>query len=73
MYVLERPNEVKIASCSSDKARKLLNYKTNTTTKEAVTKTAEFIRKRGVKPFKYYLPLEIINEKTPDTWKNKLL
>ena len=27
-YFPDRPNEVKHANCSSDKARKLLNYKT---------------------------------------------
>ena len=29
--LLDRPKEVKFASCSSDKARKLLNYETKTT------------------------------------------
>ena len=62
-----------MATCSSEKARKLLQYTTKTTTKEAIAKTTAFIRKRGVKPFKYYLPLEIINDKTPNTWKNKLI
>ena len=28
IYVEDRPNEVKHATCSADKARKLLNYKT---------------------------------------------
>ena len=42
-------------------------------TKEAISKTTEFIKKRGVKPFKYYMPLEIINNKTPKTWKDQLI
>ena len=73
VYVASRPQEVKHASCSSDKARQLLGYKTKTTLSEAVDATTKFIKKKGVKPFKYYLPLEIINDKTPKTWKNKLI
>ncbi len=73
IYVTSRPQEVKHASCSANKARKLLGYKTKTTLSEAVDATTKFIKKRGVKPFKYHLPLEIINDKTPETWKNKLI
>jgi UDP-glucose 4-epimerase len=66
-----RPQEVKHATCSSDKARKLLNYETKTTVAEAVKKTADFIRKSGIKKFTYHIPLEIINQKTPQTWTEK--
>ena len=69
----DRPKEVKLATCSSDKARKLLNYKTSTNMRQSVRKTAEYIRARGTKKFQYHLPLEIINDITPDTWKNKLI
>ncbi len=72
-YVPERPQEVKHAMCSADKARILLGYKTKTTLKEAVEKTTEYIKNRGVRPFKYNLPLEIINNKTPKTWKDRLI
>jgi UDP-glucose 4-epimerase len=72
-YVLDRPQEVKFATCSADKSRKLLNYKTQTKLKDAISKTCEFIKKNGVKEFKYYLPVEIKNEKTPKTWIDKLI
>ena len=72
-YIKDRPQEVKFATCSADKSRKLLNYKTNTKLKEAIKKTCEFIKKNGVKEFKYYLPVEIINNKTPETWVKKLI
>ena len=72
-YIKDRPQEVKFATCSADKSRKLLNYKTNTKLKEAIKKTCEFIKKNGVKEFKYYLPIEIINDKTPETWVKKLI
>ena len=32
----------------------------------------DHINNRGTKSFKYHLDLEIINELTPETWKNKL-
>jgi UDP-glucose 4-epimerase len=73
LYHKDRPQEVKIAVCSSDKARKLLGYKTSTNVRQSVQKTAEYIRTRGTKKFQYHLPLEIVNDKTPDTWKNKLI
>jgi len=41
--------------------------------RQSVKKTAEYIRTRGTKKFQYHLPLEIVNDITPDTWKNKLI
>lgn len=70
-YSSGRPQEVKHATCSSDKARNLLDYQTKTTLAEAIKKTADFIRESGVKKFTYHIPLEIINEKTPLTWSEK--
>jgi hypothetical protein len=69
----DRPKEVKFATCSASKSRKLLNYKTKTTLKDSIKKTIEYIKKNGVKPFKYYLPVEIINDKTPESWVKKLI
>lgn len=68
-----RPQEVLHASCSSDKARRILDYKTQTTVAEAVKRTTEYIRKSGVKKFQYHIPLEIINDKTPRTWVEKII
>ena len=67
-YSNGRPQEVEHATCSSQKARTLLNYETQTTVAEAVKKTADYIRKCGVKKFCYHIPLEIVNDKTPKTW-----
>lgn len=72
-YVPGRPTEVKDALCSSDKARKLLGYETKTDIRSAISKTTTYIKSRGPSPFKYDFPLEIINEKTPITWKDKLI
>ena len=71
VYKADRPKEVKHATCSADKARNLMNYKTTVTLKKGIEKTFEYIKKRGVKPFNYNINIEIDNELTPSTWKNK--
>ena len=71
IYKKDRPREVKHASCSADKARKLLNYKTTVNLHDGVKKTFDYIKKRGTKPFEYNIKLEINNDLTPDTWKKK--
>jgi len=73
IFIPERPQEVKVATCSAEKSRKLLNYSTKTTLKESIKHTANYIRKMGTRPFKYYLPVEIVNEKTPEAWIKKLI
>jgi len=67
----DRPREVKHATCSADKARKLLNYKTKISLEEGIKKTYDYIKKRGTQDFDYRLSIEIDNELTPTTWKNK--
>ena len=71
IYKKDRPQEVKHATCSADKARALLNYKTTVSLNDGIKKTFEYIKKRGVKPFDYHINIEIDNELTPTTWKNK--
>lgn len=71
-YYPDRPNEVKHATCSSDKARKILNYKTTVSLDESLDKVISFVRDKGPKNFKYVYDLEIENEKTPKTWKEKM-
>tara|TARA_B110000914_G_C15287164_1_gene364887 strand:- start:331 stop:672 length:342 start_codon:yes stop_codon:yes gene_type:complete len=71
IYKPGRPKEVKHATCSADKARKLLNYKTTTSLEAGIIKTFEYIKNRGTKPFDYNIEIEIKNELTPTTWINK--
>ena len=73
IYVPGRPQEVKEASCSSDKARKLLDYKTKTSLKESVKLTADYIRFKGTRNFIYNLPVEIKSDITPETWTKKTI
>jgi UDP-glucose 4-epimerase len=71
-YVKDRPNEVKYATCSSDKARRILNYNTKYSLDQSIDSLIEFIKKNGPKKFKYTYDLEIENDQTPDTWSKKL-
>ena len=71
-YLEDRPNEVKEAICSADKARKILGYKTRVSLDESLDKIINYISIKGPRDFQYNYPLEIINEKTPTSWKEKL-
>ena len=71
-YLEDRPNEVKEATCSADKARKILGYKTSVSLDKSLDKIINYIKKNGHRKFQYNYPLEIINEKTPTSWKEKL-
>jgi len=73
IHMADRPREVKHAMCSADKARRLLDYKTTVDVKTSIKETADWIKQRGAKPFDYSFPLEIINDKTPKTWKDRLM
>lgn len=73
IYMTGRPQEVPIALCSSDKARELLGYQTGTYLEEGLTELIDWIKAQGTKDFKYHLPLEIITEKTPATWSQRLM
>lgn len=72
LYFPDRPQEVKLAGCSAEKARKLLDYKTTTTLRAGLLDMIQYIKDRGPKPFKYHLDLEIVNDLTPRTWKEKI-
>jgi UDP-glucose 4-epimerase len=71
-YMPSRPQEVKLASCSANKARKMLGYKTTVPLREGLTELVNFIKKAGPKRFRYHLDVEIISHLTPETWTNKL-
>lgn len=71
-FMPDRPQEVKYATCSADKARKLLGYKTTVGLKDGLSEMIENIKEHGPLPFKYHLDLEIINDKTPKTWSERL-
>jgi UDP-glucose 4-epimerase len=73
IHMPDRPREVKHADCSADKARWLLQYETKTTLEKSIQETVAYIKKKGPREFDYSYPVEIINEKTPKTWKDRLM
>lgn len=72
MYVPSRPLEVKDATCSADKARRTLDYRTEFTLNDGLEKMVAWMSERGARSFEYHLDLEIINDRTPRTWKDRL-
>ena len=71
-YMRGRPQEVKHATCSANKIRKKLGYETKTSLQESLKSIIDYIKVRGPKKFDYHLPIEIVNEKTPETWTKKI-
>lgn len=72
VFLPGRPREVERAVCSSDKARRLLDYTTTVDLDTALAAMIAYIRERGPRPFKYHLPVEIVTEATPKTWTEHL-
>jgi UDP-glucose 4-epimerase len=68
-----RPQEVFEANCSADLARRILNYETKTDLRDGLVELVDWIKEQGTKPFSYHLPLEIISDKTPKSWKDQLM
>lgn len=73
IYVKERPQEVRNATCSADKARRLLDYKPKVSMRDGLISMVEWIRAHGPKPFEYHLPIEIDSPMVPTTWRDRLL
>ena len=72
IYVPNRPQEVRLATCSAEKARRLLGYKTKTNLRNGLAEMIKFIKERGPKKFRYHLDVEIQNNKTPETWIKRM-
>lgn len=68
----DRPNEVKNAYCSSDKARKLLGFSPQNNISKCLDEMVEYIYSHGTKPFIYNFPIEI-EKGLPKVWANKML
>ena len=71
-YYEDRPNEVKYAKCSSNKARKILNYKTTVSLEDSIQKVVDYVKNEGPKKFVYDYEIELNNDLVPITWKKKL-
>ncbi|HUQ48633.1 MAG TPA: NAD-dependent epimerase/dehydratase family protein [Gemmatimonadaceae bacterium] len=73
IMVPDRPKEVRYATCSADKARKLLDYRTTVTLREGLQSIIDWISAHGTKPFTYHLPIEIDSPLVPETWTSRLI
>jgi UDP-glucose 4-epimerase len=73
IFVADRPREVRYATCSADKARKLLGYQTKVTLREGLQSIIDWVRRNGTRPFAYHLPVEIDSPLLPATWKNRMI
>jgi UDP-glucose 4-epimerase len=72
IFMPGRPQEVPVALCSSNKARRLLGYETTVSLDQGLRDLVDWIRPR-VKPFEYHLPIEIDSPLTPKTWTQRLI
>ena len=72
VFMPGRPQEVKLATCSADKARRILGYETKVSLSSGIEKMIEYIEQKGTRRFRYHLDLEIINDKCPKTWSDRL-
>lgn len=68
----DRPNEVKEAYCSSDKARRLLGFNPQQNIKECLAEMIAYIKQNGAKDFDYSFPIEI-EKGAPEIWLKKQL
>lgn len=73
IHVSDRPQEVKDAWCTIHKAEKLIGYKERTPLDIGIAKMIQWAKIQGKQKFKYLRDLEIVSDKTPLTWKNKLI
>lgn len=71
IFLPPRPMEVHHAVCSSDKIRQIFGFKQKVSLKDGLSRLIEYILDRGVRPFKYHMPVEIISDKTPHHWISK--
>ena len=73
IMVPDRPREVRYATCSADKARRLLGYETTVGLRDGLQSIIDWISAHGTKPFQYHLPIEIDSPLVPETWTSRLL
>jgi len=72
-YTADRPCEVRVAICSSQKIKERFGFVQRTGTRLGLRALIDDIRERGPKPFVYHLPIEIDSPKVPRTWKERLM
>jgi len=64
---------VRYATCSADKARRLLGYQTKVKLRDGLQSIIDWVRQNGTKPFQYHLPIEIDSPLVPKTWQERMM
>lgn len=72
IHIDPRPQEVKHATCSANKIRKVFRYETKVSLERSLVKLIDYIQSRGTMPFHYHLPIEIQSPLTPESWTKRL-
>lgn len=72
-YLPERPQEVKDAYCTNNKAQNLLGYKTTIDLEEGVRRMVVWAKTLGPQKFNYLKDLELETNDVPETWKKRLI
>ncbi len=68
-----RPKEVKEMYCTSEKAERMLGYHTTVPLEQGIMKMIAWAKEVGPQTPRYLESLEIVNDSTPETWRNKLI
>jgi UDP-glucose 4-epimerase len=71
VYMPDRPREVKLATCSANKSRRLLGYQTGVFLDQGLRLLVNSIQEMGPKPFEYHFDVEIRNHLLPATWRDR--
>jgi UDP-glucose 4-epimerase len=71
--IAKRPSEVYLANCCAAKAKRILGYQAKVELEDGLATMIDWIRSRGVRPFRHHVALEIASPYTPKTWSQKLL
>lgn len=71
-YLADRPQEVKHAYCSQEKAKKILGYEDLTSLEVGIEKMWKWAKDSGPKSPRY-IEIEIEGSKMPETWKKRLI
>lgn len=72
-YVPDRPQEVKLAWCAHERARRIFGDEPTTPLAEGLTRMVEWVREVGIRPMRYLQELEIDSPDAPVTWTKRLI
>jgi len=73
IHLTARPQEVKNAFSTCDKAKRLLGFEPTTDLEEGIEKMIKWARKLGYQEPKYLKEVELISKNMPKTWKKRLI